>query len=114
MEIKANSSDIVGRELIVGVGLTENPISTPVATGENGGKTLVEHFATRSFVVRPTKLARGESKSFEIPIELPKTTNPDRFEVAVFVQDVANGRIHQADALPWIDEQEKAKRSPTE
>ena len=109
VEVEANSPEIVGRDLIVGVALTENPISTAVASGENGGKSLVEHFATRSFVVRSTKLARGESKSFEVPISLPRTSAPERFAVAVFVQDVENGRIYQAESLPWIEEPKKLK-----
>jgi hypothetical protein len=97
------SRDVAGRELLVGVAIFEDPVSTDVPAGENAGKTLVEHFAVRKFTYRRGRLGRGESKTLTFPLELGPGWDARRCGVAVFVQDWKAGRVYQADSLPWAD-----------
>jgi len=59
-----------GRSLMIGVAVAEGPVTTRVGSGENAGKTLVEHHAVRSFAYKAAKLGRSGSKSFTFPLRL--------------------------------------------
>src|SRR5438309_1466777 len=56
VEVAPIGDEIAGRSLMVGVSVTEGPISTRVPSGENAGKTLVEPFVVRSFTFQQAKL----------------------------------------------------------
>ena len=45
---------------MVGVALTEGPITTRVPSGENAGATLVEPFVVRSFAYKKVKLTTAD------------------------------------------------------
>ncbi len=90
-----------GRGLIVGVAVVEGPITTKVPSGENAGKSLVEHFVVQSFAHKPAKVARGDSTSLSFPLKLKAGQDAGRTRVSSFVQDQSNGVIYQADSVAW-------------
>lgn len=92
----------IERELMVGVAVTEDPVSTDIPSGENAGKTLLEHHAARSFAFKLTKLERTGSRTLSFPIKPAADWVGDRCQVAVFVQDRQNGKVYQAGSLPWL------------
>jgi hypothetical protein len=102
VDLAARSAGVVGRELLVGVAVTEDPVTTRVASGENAGKTLVEHHAVRSFAQKPARLGKSGSKRLTFPIEPGGDWVAGRCRVAVFAQDRANGKVYQADSVPWL------------
>ena len=99
--LAARSPSAAGRDLVVGVALTEDPIATKVPSGENAGKTLVEHFVARSFLHKATRLGRSGSTTLHFPLPLAAGRVPARTRVAAFVQDRATGKIHQAESAPF-------------
>jgi hypothetical protein len=101
VEVASPSNGPVGREVLVGVAVVEDPVATDVPSGENAGKTLVEHHAVRSFAHRFVQVGRTGSKSLEFPLKLGNDWVAERCRVAVFVQDRANGKVYQADSLSW-------------
>jgi hypothetical protein len=104
LDLAALSTEIVGRPLMVGVTVTEGPISTKVPSGENAGKTLVEPFVVRSFVYKTAKLAASESTSLTFSIKLPADAVAAKCQVSAFVQDWDNGKVYQSDAVRWVQE----------
>jgi hypothetical protein len=52
MKIAVRSPEVAGRELLIGVALTEDPVTTKVLRGENAGLTLVEHHVVRRLEYR--------------------------------------------------------------
>jgi hypothetical protein len=97
------SAEATDRDLLVGVAITEDPVTTAVPSGENKGKTLVEHHAVRKFVFEKVQLSKSQSKELSFPLELPADADPARCRVAVFVQDWMKGQVHQADGLRWTN-----------
>ena len=93
-----------GREVMVGVALYEDPVSTDVRSGENAGKTLVERYSVRKFVWERVSAERAKSKAslaFKFPLELGADWDARKCGVAVWVQDWNDGRVFQAETLPW-------------
>jgi hypothetical protein len=105
MKIAARSPEVAGRELLIGVALTEDPVTTKVRRGENAGLTLVEHHVVRRLDHKFLKLDRTGSRTLTFPIELPSGRDGTRFRVTVFAQNRANGKIYQAHEVPWIPRQ---------
>jgi hypothetical protein len=101
VKIAARSPEVAGRELLIGVALTEDPVTTKVLLGENAGLTLVEHHVVRRLDRKFLKLDRSGSRTVTFPIELPSGRDGTRFRVTVFAQDRANGKVYQADEAPW-------------
>ncbi len=101
LTITAKAPEAMGRDLLIGVALTEDPVSTKVPSGENGGRTLVEHNVVRRFDHKFVKLDRSKPQTLTFPVELPPGADASRFGIAVFAQDRADGNVHQADAIPW-------------
>jgi hypothetical protein len=101
IDLGARSSAAVGRDLLVGVAITEDPVTTNVRSGENAGKTLVEHHVARSFAHKTIRLKREESRSLVFPLGLGADFLAPQCRVVVFAQDRANGKVYQADALTW-------------
>jgi hypothetical protein len=95
---------IAGRELMVGVTVTEGPVSTRIPSGENAGKTLVEHFAVRSFAFQKLKLDPQGSKTLSFPLKAGSDWIASKCRVSAFVQDWNEGMVYQADAIPWTTE----------
>src|SRR5262249_10305543 len=92
--------------------LFENSTTTEVPAGENAGKTLVEHFTVRKFVYQKVQLEQSRARDLSFPLELPAGAKPERFGVAVFVQDWLKGNVHQAADLTWVGEKDPASTSP--
>jgi hypothetical protein len=95
------SPAVDGRAVLVGVATYEDPVSTDVPSGENAGKTLVEHVAVRRLAVQVARPRRGEPTTLTVPVALEKGSSPARCGLAAFVQDEHSGRIHQAASVPW-------------
>ena len=101
VQLQAKSADVAGRDLLVGVALTQNRVSTAVPSGENKGKTLVEYHVVRKLDHKFTKLSRSELKTLTFSLNLPPNADPADFRVVAFAQDRNNGQVHQVDDLPW-------------
>jgi hypothetical protein len=101
VEVVSKSSKLDGRDLVIALALTEDPVTTRVLSGENAGKTLVEHAVARRFLKKTFRLDRNAPRSFSFPLELAPGQVPARSSMAVFVQDSANGKVYQADAVAW-------------
>jgi hypothetical protein len=101
MKIAARSPEMAGRELLIGVALTEDPVTTKVLRGENAGMTLVEHHVVRRLDHKFLKLDLTGSRTLTFPIELPGGRDGTRFRVTVFAQDRAVGKVYQANEVPW-------------
>ena len=100
--VAALSPSVADRDLLVGVALYEDPVKTKVASGENAGKTLVEHYAVRQFQYQKTRLESRAPQTFNFSVAPPLDANAGRCGLAVFVQDWNSGQIYQADAVPWV------------
>lgn len=101
VEVAGLAPEAVGRPLMIGVTITEGPVSTRVPSGENAGKTLVEHFAVRSFAYQTARLKASESKELTFPVKMGEGWAAGSCRVAAFVQDFDNGKIYQAESIPW-------------
>lgn len=101
VELSDPATNIVGRDLIVGVAVTQSPITTYVRSGENAGKRLTEHFVARSFTVQTTRVNRTGPVKLTFPLRLRPGQNKADARVAVFVQDQNRGNIYQSDSVPW-------------
>jgi hypothetical protein len=106
----AASDAAEGRDLMVGAAIVENPTTTDVPSGENAGKTLVEHYTVRKFAYQKVKLDAAMPAELTFALELPEGAQPVRCGVAVFVQDWLKGNVHQADAVPWTRDVGRAAR----
>ena len=93
--------EAVGRDILIGVAVTEDPVSTKVLSGENAGKTLDEHHVVRRFDHKFVKLDASKPLTLNFPVELPSGADASKVRVTVFAQDRGNGKVHQADAIPW-------------
>jgi hypothetical protein len=85
------------------VALFESGLATPVARGENGGRTLRNDFVVRrlktAFTFEPKPGAREERV---VSLKLGSDWNADSLGVAAFLQDPKSLRIYAATALPSI------------
>jgi hypothetical protein len=104
VEVAPLTTEIEGRTLMVGVTITEGPISTKVRSGENAGQTLVEPFVVRSFAYQKSKLSPSKTESLEFPLQLAEGSVASKCRVSVFVQDWDNGQVYQADSVRWVAE----------
>jgi hypothetical protein len=104
--LAAPSAEAADRDLLVGVALFEDRVSTAVRAGENAGKTLVEYDTVRKFVYEKVRVGQSRPTELTFPLELPADADPLRFGVAAFVQDWTKGKVHQADAVPWAERPE--------
>lgn len=101
VSVAARSAEVAGRNLLVGVALTEDPVTTAVPSGENAGRTLVEHHVVRRFDQKFTRVGKAGAETLTFPVGLPPGADPAKLRVVAFVQDRRDGRVYQADAIPW-------------
>ena len=101
VETAAKTPEAVDREVLVCAAATEDPVSTEVPSGENAGKIFVEYHAERFFVHKVVKLTRDEVETISFSLIAGKDWIEENCRVAVFDQDQQNGKVYQADALPW-------------
>jgi hypothetical protein len=101
VRVAGQSRVVEGRELLVGVALAEDPVTTKVRSGENAGRTLVEHQVVRRFAQKSARLDRNSPQTLTFPVDLIDTGDAGRSRVSVFVQDRLNGVVYQADSIPW-------------
>ena len=104
VKLATRSAEVTGRDLLVGVAITQDHATTRVPRGENAGKTLEEFHVVRRLDHKFTKLDRSAPTTLTFPVSLPTGADPANFHVAVFVQDRHRGQVHQAEALPWLGE----------
>ncbi len=101
VEARALATDLIGQSRLVGAAVFEDPVTTAVPRGENAGKTLVEHFAVRTFAAEPHTLAADAPATIEFALKLEPGWASGRCGVAVFLQDEATGRVDQAESIAW-------------
>lgn len=99
--VAALGTGLDGRELLLGIATYESPVTTKVESGENAGKTLVEHFAVRRFTAEPVTLSRTARKTLSFPSTLEAGWDAGRCGLAVFLQDETTGRVYQAESIRW-------------
>jgi hypothetical protein len=93
----AVSATVPARRLDAVVALFESGLATPVARGENGGRTL-----RNDFVVRRLKTAfsletkPGTREERVVSLKLDSAWKPENLGVAAFLQDPKSMRIHAA------------------
>jgi hypothetical protein len=96
----AVSASVAAHELDAVVALYESGLETPVARGENGGRTLRNDFVVRrlktAFSLEPKPGAREERV---VRLELDASWKPENLGVAAFLQDPKSLRIHAATAV---------------
>jgi hypothetical protein len=102
VDVSPLSVEIAGRSLMVGLALTEGPITTRVKSGENAGSALVEPFVVRSFSFKHAKLEAKGGQSFTFPIKLAADSVASKCRVAAFVQDWDDGKVYQAESIPLV------------
>jgi len=102
VKVGALAAGLDGRRLMVGVTVTEGPVTTRVPTGENAGKALVEPDVVRSFAYKTARLGRAESKSLAFPLKLGLDSVAEKCRVAAWVQDWDDGKVYQAESIPWV------------
>lgn len=100
--VTTRAGEIGGRPLIIGLALTEGPITTKVTSGENAGEALVEPSIVRSFAFEKATIESSASRSFTFPIRLPAGSVESHCRVATFVQDWDNGQVYQAESIPLV------------
>ena len=111
MEVDALSTEVAGRSLMVGLVVTEGPMTTYVTSGENGGAALVEPAVVRSFGFKQAKLEANGRETFKFPLKLPATALPRFCRVAAFVQDWDNGKVYQAESIPLVPKTKTPSRT---
>ena len=72
VQIAARSPEAAGRELLIGMALTEDPVTTEVLRGENAGMTLVEHHVVRRLDSKFLVLDRTGSRDPHLPHRTPR------------------------------------------
>lgn len=101
VDLSDPAAGVEPRDLIVCAAVVEDSIATNVASGENGGRTLVEPSVVRRFARRPARLDKAPSARLTFPLELRPGQEPGKTRVAVFVQDRASGVVYQAESIRW-------------
>ena len=94
------AGDVAARKLDLLVAVFENGLSTPVARGENRGRSLRDDFVVRrlekAFSIEPQAGARQQR---ELVLKLERGWRAGNLGVAAFLQDPASMRIHAAAAV---------------
>ncbi len=97
LEIAARVERPAGERWAVMVAVFEDGLETPVARGENGGRTLRNSRVVRSLTEAFTLPARaGAERAAELEIALGEGWRRANLGVAAFLQDPASRRIHGA------------------
>jgi len=94
---------LAARKQFLGVVLTEDPVTTKVPSGENAGKTLVEHHAVRKFAYEFLDLDGTAARTSTFELTAEPGWEVKNLRVAAFFQDPNTGAVHQAEAIPWLD-----------
>jgi hypothetical protein len=108
--IMTSRSDRVDKApLLVCAVLREDGVATPIASGENKGKTLVARFPARQTRYDSLSLKGKAPETQEFTFAVDPSWDPKQLRLAVFVQDKRTGAIHQATDLPWNSTAKVAK-----
>ena len=95
-----------GETRLVGVAITEGPLTTAVPSGENAGVSLVEHNVVRRFQAKPLTLDRRDPAKATFELALEDGWDPAQCEVVAFLQDEATGAVEQAAVIAWQEQPE--------
>ncbi len=98
------SSGATGKNVLVGVAISEDPVTTKVKAGENGGKTLTGRYAARRLDVKVARLERSKPTILTFPIEIEPNWEIAKCGLAVYAQEESSGRILQASSVKWSGE----------
>jgi hypothetical protein len=96
VDIQATQPSDVGAD--VWLAITEDGLSTSVAGGENGGRTLAHGPVVR---VLERVGAVGESRTIERDVRAAADWKRERLRIVAFVQEPASGHVIGAAAIPF-------------
>jgi hypothetical protein len=101
IELSARGQGVAGRELLVCAALRDDRVATAVASGENGGKTLLARYPARA--TQHAFVTLEGTKPATLRLELAREPGWDaaRLALVTFVQDKQTGAVHQARVTPW-------------
>jgi hypothetical protein len=98
--VAARSPVVNGRELIVGLALVDDHVTTKVFAGENTGRTLVEHQVIRRIAERSIKLEGARPQTVPVPTAWFEGLDSSSLRFTAFVQDRLTGEVYQAESIP--------------
>ena len=101
VKVAARSPEVAGRALLIGMALTEDPVKTRVLRGENAGLTLVEHHVVRRLDHKVSQTRSDRNSDPLLPHRTPWRPGRSAFSSVVFAQDRVNGKVYQAEEVPW-------------
>ena len=104
VKVAARSPEVAGRELLIGMALTEDPVKTKVLRGENAGLTLVEHHVVRRLDHRFLKLDRTRSRAFPSPSNSLAARTERAFEWPSSPRIASTARSTRPTKCPGIQE----------
>jgi hypothetical protein len=104
------SPTYAGKEVLVGLAIYEDPVTTKVKSGENGGKTLTGRYAARRLEVRVVRLDRSEPITVTFPAVIEAGWDTAKCGLAVYAQDETTGRILQAASVKWLGDRKETPR----
>ena len=98
------TENVATRKLQVFVALFESRLTTAVARGENGGRTLESGYVVRRLETALSLAPKaGTRKQGSVAFKLDRAWKPENIGVAAFVQDPGSMRIYGAATLPAFD-----------
>lgn len=101
IKVTGRSSRVEKSPLLVCTVLRKDGVVTDVASGENGGKSLVARFPARRTKYKFVELDGRSSDPQRFEFDVEPTWSRRNLRLAVFVQDRRNGAVYQAADLPW-------------
>jgi hypothetical protein len=101
VEVSARGQGVAGRELLVCAALRDDRVATAVASGENGGKTLLARYPVRATRHAFVTLEGTKPATVRLDLAREDAWDADRLALVTFVQDKLTGAVHQARVTPW-------------
>jgi hypothetical protein len=110
-EIKVTSRSVEAEKapLLVCAVLREDKVITDIASGENGGKSLVARFPARQTKYDFIELDGKTPVTKRFAFSIGPGWNSQNLRLAVFVQNKRTGAVYQAADVPWRTEQPASK-----
>ena len=101
VKIRARSTRVDGKELLIRAVVRDDRVVTHIGSGENADKTLTSRFPARSTKYDYTRLDGKADATLHFRFQLDPSWPLDRLDLVVFAQDKATGTILQSDVIPW-------------
>jgi hypothetical protein len=110
-EIKITSRSVQAKKtpLLVCAVLREDKVVTEIASGENGGKSLVARFPARQTKYNFIELDGNTPVTQRFDFSVLPGWNSQNLRLAIFVQNKQTGVVYQATDIPWQSERPAGK-----